>query len=138
MLAQSVESGLGRRPLVADLRCRCPHGFPRRSGGVRASTAWRDLSWFGGVQVDGKRQAGTLQVRRMKTTPSSSLGEDVKNLAGKSFIYGLGSVLLRSINVLMLPLYTRFLTPADYGIVAVTSALTAFLSIVLPLSLYSA
>jgi len=67
-----------------------------------------------------------------------SLRADVRNLAGKSLIYGLGSVLLRSISVLVLPLYTRYLTPEDYGIVALGSTLTALLSHILPLSLYSA
>ena len=66
-----------------------------------------------------------------------SLRADVKGLAGRSLIYGLGSVLLRSISLLVLPLYTRYLTPADYGIVALGSTLTALLSVVLPLSLYS-
>jgi O-antigen/teichoic acid export membrane protein len=73
----------------------------------------------------------------MNASPSS-LRADVKSLAAKSFVYGLGSVLLKSINLLVLPLYTRFLTPADYGVVAIASTLSAFLSIVFPLSLYSA
>lgn len=74
----------------------------------------------------------------MTSASKSSLRADVKSLAGKSLIYGLGSVLLRSINLLVLPLYTRYLTPADYGIVALGSTLTALLSLILPLSLYSA
>jgi len=69
---------------------------------------------------------------------TSSLRADIRRLAGKSLIYGLGSVLLRSINLLVLPLYTRYLTPADYGIVALGGTLTALLSIIFPLSLYSA
>lgn len=63
---------------------------------------------------------------------------DVKGLAGRSIVYGFGSVLGRSITFLLLPLYTRFLTPADYGIVAVSGTITAVLGIILPLGLHGA
>ena len=69
---------------------------------------------------------------------STSLGSDIKNVGTKSLIYGLGTVLIRAINILVLPLYTHYLTPADYGIVAISTSLTALLSLVMPLSLYSA
>jgi O-antigen/teichoic acid export membrane protein len=59
-------------------------------------------------------------------------------LAGKTAIYGVGSILLRSIAFFLLPLYTRFLTPSDYGILAVTGVVSAILSILLPLSLHGA
>ena len=69
---------------------------------------------------------------------SNSLGSDIKNVGTKSLIYGLGTVLIRAINILVLPLYTHYLTPADYGIVAISTSLTALLSLIMPLSLYSA
>ena len=50
---------------------------------------------------------------------------DIKSLAGRSLVYGFGSVLGRSITFLLLPLYTRLLTPADYGVVAVSGTITA-------------
>jgi O-antigen/teichoic acid export membrane protein len=71
-------------------------------------------------------------------TSPSSLRADVANLAGKSLVYGLGSVLVRAVGLLVLPLYTRHLTPADYGLVALGSTLTALLSLLLPLGLYNA
>ena len=74
----------------------------------------------------------------MNIAPRSSLNADVKDLAGKSLIYGLGSVLLRSLSLLVLPLYTRYLSPADYGVVALGSSLTALLSLILPIGLYNA
>ena len=70
-------------------------------------------------------------------TPTS-LSSDLKNVGIKSMIYGLGTVLLRGINLLVLPLYTHYLTPEDYGIVAISASLTALLSLIMPLSLYSA
>lgn len=63
---------------------------------------------------------------------------DLKKLAGKSVVYGLGSILLRGIGLFLLPLYTRFLTPSDYGILAVTGIVGSILGILLPLSLHSA
>jgi len=53
-------------------------------------------------------------------------------------VYGAGSILLRTINFLLIPLYTRYLTPADYGIMAVTTTIMAVLQIIYPLSLHSA
>lgn len=71
-------------------------------------------------------------------TVPTTLENDVKNLAVKSVIYGLGSILLKSINLLALPLYTFYLTPADYGIVSLATTLTALLSLIYALSLFSA
>jgi len=39
----------------------------------------------------------------------------VKNLTKHSLIYGLSTILSRSIGFLLIPLYTHYLTPADYG-----------------------
>ncbi len=39
----------------------------------------------------------------------------IKQLGKDSLIYGLGDGLKRTIGFLLLPIYTRFLTPADYG-----------------------
>lgn len=39
----------------------------------------------------------------------------VKNLTKHSLIYGLSTILNRSIGFLLIPLYTHYLTPADYG-----------------------
>lgn len=53
-------------------------------------------------------------------------------------MYGLGSITLKAIGFFLLPLYTRYLTPADYGIMAVTATLMAILGIIYPLSLHGA
>lgn len=68
----------------------------------------------------------------------SSLRGDLRGLAGKSLIYGIGSVALRGISLLVLPLYTRVLTPSEYGTVALGTTLTALLSIIFPLGLQNA
>jgi O-antigen/teichoic acid export membrane protein len=60
-----------------------------------------------------------------------SLGEQLKRLGRHSAIYGLGGLVSRVIAVLLLPLYTNYLTPTDYGRVETLVALTAILTIVL-------
>jgi O-antigen/teichoic acid export membrane protein len=67
-----------------------------------------------------------------------SLRRDVRGLARKSIIYGVGSVLVRGVSLFVLPLYTRFLSPSEYGTVALGTTLTALLSIVFPLGLQNA
>lgn len=57
--------------------------------------------------------------------------EFFRNLIRGSFIYGLGAVGGSIVGFFLLPVYTRFLTPSDYGIleilVTTTSVLTIFL-----------
>ncbi|MEP7225725.1 MAG: oligosaccharide flippase family protein [Gemmatimonadales bacterium] len=67
-----------------------------------------------------------------------SLGASLRSLLGSSLVYGAGSVLLRALAFLLLPLYTRHLTPADYGLVAVTLSIISILSVIFPLGLHSA
>ncbi len=54
-----------------------------------------------------------------------------RDLLKHSGVYGLGHVLTRLASVLLLPVYTRFLTPADYGVLAILDLSVALLSIVL-------
>ena len=53
-------------------------------------------------------------------------------------IYGLGGLVSRILAVLLLPLYTRYLTPADYGKVETLIALTTVVGIVLRFGIHSA
>jgi O-antigen/teichoic acid export membrane protein len=41
--------------------------------------------------------------------------EEIKNLVQHSFIYWLGVILAKVVGFLLIPIYTRYLTPADYG-----------------------
>lgn len=45
-------------------------------------------------------------------------------------IYGLGMVLSRAVSFIMLPIYTRYLTPADYGVLALVEMTLDFIAIV--------
>ena len=58
-----------------------------------------------------------------------SLGRFVKDGA----VYGLSTVLARSIGLILLPILTRYLSPADYGTIELLAVAFALLNLVLPL-----
>src|SRR5215216_8082963 len=62
----------------------------------------------------------------------------LKELVRHSAIYGLGSIVARVIGVLLLPLYTRYLTPADYGLIETLVALSAVLTALVAQAMKSA
>jgi O-antigen/teichoic acid export membrane protein len=66
------------------------------------------------------------------------LAHELKRLGKHSAIYGLGGLVSRILAVLLLPLYTRYLTPADYGEVETLVAATTVLAIVLRFGISSA
>ena len=66
------------------------------------------------------------------------LSQQIKRLATQSAIYGLGGIVSRILGVLLLPLYTRYLTRADYGSIETLLALAAVLVTILRLGISSA
>jgi O-antigen/teichoic acid export membrane protein len=60
-----------------------------------------------------------------------ALGAQLRRLGKHSAIYGLGGLVSRILAVLLLPLYTHYLSPSDYGRIETLIALTIVLSIVL-------
>jgi O-antigen/teichoic acid export membrane protein len=66
------------------------------------------------------------------------LGSQLKRLGKHSAIYGFGGLIQRILAVLLLPVYTRYLTPSDYGTVETLIALTTILVIVLRLGMSNA
>jgi len=48
----------------------------------------------------------------------------LKKMLSHSAVYGVGTVLAKATSVIMLPIYTRYLTPADYGLLELLSLLT--------------
>jgi O-antigen/teichoic acid export membrane protein len=68
----------------------------------------------------------------------TGLGGQIMRLAQHSAIYGLGGLVSRFVALLLLPLYTRYLTPADYGAVETLVALAAILATILRLGIASA
>jgi len=63
---------------------------------------------------------------------------EILYLGRSSLVYGTGQVLLRVISLLLLPVFTAYLTPADYGVVSVLTLATFFLAPVFALGVPSA
>lgn len=54
-------------------------------------------------------------------------------IAGASAMYGLANFGIRALNFLLLPLYTRYLSPTDYGLITLAETFAAFLALVIGL-----
>ena len=63
------------------------------------------------------------------------MANPLKQLAGHTMIYGLSTILARIINFLFVPIYTRLLSPENYGVVTEFMAYIAVLQVVLVLGL---
>lgn len=57
----------------------------------------------------------------------------LRRLGGGTFNYGLGRLLPQAISFLLIPLYTVYLSPKDYGVVELTTVLCSFLIIMMRL-----
>ena len=53
--------------------------------------------------------------------------EAVLKLGKHSIVYGLGNIGTKVISILLLPLYTSFLTPADYGVLQICNVLSSII-----------
>ena len=62
----------------------------------------------------------------------------LKQLLNQTAIYGLSSVIGRLLNYLLVPLYTRYFIPSEYGVVTELYAYVAFLVILLTYGLETA
>ena len=58
------------------------------------------------------------------------MGTDAKKAVSHAGIYALGNILRNAVSFIMLPIYTRYLTPADYGVIELLSMLIDFVSII--------
>jgi len=61
-----------------------------------------------------------------------------KSLFQQSFVYGLGQMAMKAVGFLLLPIYTRYLTPADYGVLELLGMVGAVLGLISGLGLPSA
>ena len=58
------------------------------------------------------------------------ISKEIKFLLTHSSIYGLGTVVSQAVAFLLLPLYTRYLTPQDYGILELINITSSILGII--------
>jgi O-antigen/teichoic acid export membrane protein len=62
------------------------------------------------------------------------MSSEIRTLGRHAAIYGVGNMLAKLTSFIMLPIYTRYLTPADYGVLELTSMTLDFLAIMLGLN----
>lgn len=68
----------------------------------------------------------------------SAQGGQLKKTVKHSAIYGFGTMLRRLTGLIMLPIYTRYMTPADYGVVELLSMAIEIVSILVGLRISQA
>ena len=69
---------------------------------------------------------------------TNGVGKELKVLSKHSAVYGITNVLNRIVSFLLLPVYTRFLTPADYGVMDLIYFTTAFIGMVIGMGINQA
>lgn len=74
----------------------------------------------------------------MTTQPESAATGKVRSFTFNSVVYTGSMFLQRGAAFLLLPLYTRYLSPADYGILSVVTAINGFLTTLFSLAIHSA
>lgn len=60
---------------------------------------------------------------------------NIKNLFQGTIIYTVGSIVPKAINFLLLPIFTIYLSPADYGIIGASQSISSFMIIIFSLVL---
>ena len=66
------------------------------------------------------------------------LTKDIKRIGKNSLGFSVGTILTQAIGFFLIPIYTRCLTPDDYGILALTAVLGSILAILYPLGINTA
>jgi O-antigen/teichoic acid export membrane protein len=93
------------------------------------------------------RESGALLEQPLLGSSSDVPGESgaaqrrpspLSRLVRGSATYGIGRILQNGIGILLVPVYTRYLTPGDYGIVAVTTAVASAVAVLLGMGLQGA
>jgi len=84
-----------------------------------------------------KLEATFLNEADYKAEQVKALASGVKRIGLNSIIYSLSGVITRGVGIFLVPLYTRVLTPADYGILAITSTVGNLLVIILSFAIHS-
>lgn len=66
------------------------------------------------------------------------MDKKVKKLVHNSIIYNISGLIPIFVNILLVPIYTRILTPADYGIISIAEIITRIITVVLLMGVPSA
>ncbi|MFX0142190.1 MAG: lipopolysaccharide biosynthesis protein, partial [Candidatus Hodarchaeota archaeon] len=63
---------------------------------------------------------------------------ELKKLLRHSSVYSIGNLLSKAIGFFLIPLYTRYLTPADYGVLELLELTSSIISLFLGLRIGTA
>jgi O-antigen/teichoic acid export membrane protein len=66
------------------------------------------------------------------------LFQEIKHLSKHAVTYGISTVLSRAIGFVMIPIYTRYLSPSDYGVLEILELAMNLLSIIVGVGLADA
>lgn len=91
-----------------------PHFCPRRSGADRGPDTSENIRTVGTCIAHPAIAIAAQASRTRKSQPVSSYS--LQRLGRNTLIYGVGVILSRAASFIMLPLYTRLLDPAHYGV----------------------
>jgi O-antigen/teichoic acid export membrane protein/glycosyltransferase involved in cell wall biosynthesis len=89
-------------------------------------------------ELDAAMPAGPGLAAAERADAQPGLAAQLRRLGRHSAIYGIGGLVSRVIAVILLPLYTRYLTPSDYGKIETLLALTTVMGLVLRAGITSA
>ncbi|HYN70231.1 MAG TPA: oligosaccharide flippase family protein, partial [Candidatus Eisenbacteria bacterium] len=59
----------------------------------------------------------------------------IRSFLRDSAVYGLATILVRALGILLVPLYTRFLAPADYGSLDILSVAGSFVGVIVAMEI---
>ena len=109
-------------------RTRCGTAHAARGGSGRAASPRRSRTR---LRRAGPRHRAHRRPPARPLRSSLAVFEHLKRLAKHSAIYGFGGLVQRLLAVLLLPLYTSYLVPSDYGQIETVVAASAVVVIVL-------
>jgi O-antigen/teichoic acid export membrane protein/glycosyltransferase involved in cell wall biosynthesis len=93
---------------------------------------------LGDTDLDTAVPTGAELAADEREAAPAGLTRQLRRLGRHSVIYGIGGLVSRVIAVLLLPVYTRYLTPADYGKIETLLALTTVMGLILRAGITSA
>lgn len=71
----------------------------------------------------------------MQKPQTEGIAKEIKQLGKHTMTYGLGNILSRIIGFLLIPLYTHYLTPSDYGVLQLVGLTAEVVGIILNLGI---
>jgi len=81
----------------------------------------------------GRRAVRVPDVPLPSERQGASVLKEIKRVFKDSVIYGLGGLLPKVAGIVLVPIYTRFLLPADYGLMSLVSMITTMTGVVMML-----